>query len=447
MNHNQQLTNDFPAMHLVRTGRLVRLFGRVTFIALLFSIIGMLFVPWRQTAPGYGEVVALDPQQRAQSVVSQIKGVISYVKPGIREGIAVEEGDVLLRLEPLASEAVNNINTQILTQQLKREASKASINQYEEAAKSQESAGQKEVESLSQDLKAANEKWEQSKKEIVVQKADLSDKQNKLRIAEEIATQGLISKEDLFSARQVYEAQYNKVLQAESKEQETYASLQSLENEIESKKQVIDVKNRTARSKVLDEMGKLQSIEKELIDLKAKLNEYDRLDVKAPRSGVIQKWSGLEGSDTVKEGDELFVIVPNATDMAVELKINGNDMPLVKEGDHVRLQFEGWPAIQFVGWPSVAVGTFGGKVNRIFPTDDGKGSFSLVVTPEASFDGETEWPDNRYLRQGVRANGWVLLRQVSLGYEIWRQLNGFPPVISSEEPKEKKESKIKLPKP
>lgn len=447
MNLNQQLTNDFPALHLVRTGRLVRLFGRVTFIALLFSVISMLFVPWRQTAPGYGEVVALDPQQRAQSVVSQIKGIISYVKPGLREGIAVEEGDVLLRLEPLASEAVNNLNTQILTQELKREASKASIIQYEEAAISQESAGRKEIESLEKDLKAANEKWEQSKKEIDIQKAELKDKENTLRINEDIATQGLISKEELFSSRQAQQAQYNKVLQAESKEQESYASLQSLENEIEAKKQVIDVKNRTARSKVLEEMGKLQSIEKELIDLKAKRNEYDRLDVKAPRSGVIQKWVGLEGSDTVKEGDELFVIVPNATDMAVELKINGNDMPLVKEGDHVRLQFEGWPAIQFVGWPSVAVGTFGGKVNRIFPTDDGKGSFSLVVTPEVSFDGETEWPDNRYLRQGVRANGWVLLRQVSLGYEIWRQLNGFPPVISSEEPKEKKESKIKLPKP
>jgi hypothetical protein len=92
------------------------------------------------------------------------------------------------------------------------------------------------------------------------------------------------------------------------------------------------------------------------------------------------------------------------------------------------------------------VGTFGGKVNRVFPTDDGKGNFRIVVTPETKDDGESSWPDDRYLRQGVRANGWVLLRQVPLGYEIWRQLNGFPPVVADEEPKAEKGSKVKLPK-
>jgi hypothetical protein len=64
-------------------------------------------------------------------------------------------------------------------------------------------------------------------------------------------------------------------------------------------------------------------------------------------------------------------------------------------------------------------------------------------------DGEVEWPSDRYLRQGVRANGWVMLNQVPLGYEIWRQLNGFPATISKDEPgKSGKDDKkkIKLPK-
>lgn len=145
------------------------------------------------------------------------------------------------------------------------------------------------------------------------------------------------------------------------------------------------------------------------------------------------------------ERDRLFVIVPRAAQLAVEMKVSGNDMPLISEGNLVRLQFEGWPAVQFVGWPSVAVGTFGGVVNRVYPTDDGMGSFRIVVTPDQG--NRDDWPDDRYLRQGVRANGWVLLRQVPLGYEIWRQLNGFPPVVAKDEPaKESKESKLKLPK-
>ena len=153
--------------------------------------------------------------------------------------------------------------------------------------------------------------------------------------------------------------------------------------------------------------------------------------------------------DTVKEGDQLFVIVPETSELAVELCVSGNDMPLIKEGDNVRLQFEGWPAVQFVGWPSVAVGTFGGKVNRVFPTDDAKGNFRVLVSPHKTTDTDSEWPDDRYLRQGVRANGWVLLKQVPLGYEVWRQLNGFPPTVADEQPKtnaKEKGSKVKLPK-
>jgi hypothetical protein len=126
----------------------------------------------------------------------------------------------------------------------------------------------------------------------------------------------------------------------------------------------------------------------------------------------------------------LFTIVPDISEQAVELYVSGNDTPLVSLDDEVRLQFEGWPAIQFAGWPSVAVGTFGGRVASIDATDNGTGKFRVLVRPGM----EDDWPADRYLRQGVRANGWVMLNQVSLGYEIWRQLNGFPPVVAKGEP-------------
>ncbi|MFM9068837.1 MAG: hemolysin D, partial [Planctomycetota bacterium] len=61
-------------------------------------------------------------------------------------------------------------------------------------------------------------------------------------------------------------------------------------------------------------------------------------------------------------------------------------------------------------------------------------------------------PEAKLLRQGVRANGWVLLNEVSLGYEIWRQLNGFPAVYgdgdksSDGKDGDKDKKKVKLPK-
>ena len=100
--------------------------------------------------------------------------------------------------------------------------------------------------------------------------------------------------------------------------------------------------------------------------------------------------------------------------------------------------------MQLAGWPSVAVGTFGGQVAAIDASDDGKGHFRIQVRP----DDPAKWPNERYLRQGVRANGWVMLSQVRLGYEIWRQLNGFPPLPSAEAMKSAdKDDKTKVPLP
>ncbi|QEG41995.1 HlyD family secretion protein [Roseimaritima ulvae] len=445
--------DDFPSLQLVRTGRRVRQVGRLTFGVLVLSIIAMFLLPWRQTAKGTGTVVALNPQQRTQFVNSPSKGIVSYVAPGLREGSYVEANELLIRLTPLALDAVSQIDTQIIAIESKQEAAKSSLLVQQQAAELQKNSGQSMAKSLKQDYLASRKKWEQAKNEVTALQADLADKRNQLQIAERVSEQGLISREELFSKSQAVEAQMAKVIKAENAVDEAYASLLAKEEEIESKMQEIDIKNRTASQKVLEAMQKLNTIEKELLDLRTKRGELDRLEIRAPRAGYIQQWFGLEGSDSVKEGDRLFVIVPDADELAVEMKVNGNDMPLIQEGDAVRLQFEGWPAVQFVGWPSVAVGTFGGKVNRIFPTDDSLGNFRVVVTPDETIDGKNDWPDDRYLRQGVRANGWVLLSRVSIGYELWRQINGFPPVVADKPPaasptpaNKDKDGKLKLPK-
>jgi hypothetical protein len=120
-----------------------------------------------------------------------------------------------------------------------------------------------------------------------------------------------------------------------------------------------------------------------------------------------------------------LTLVPDTDDLAVELKVAGMDLPLVRVGQHVRVQFDGWPALQFSGWPQISVGSFAGEIAVIDPTDDGTGMFRVLVRPEA----DSDWPDEQWLRQGLRANGWIMMGTVSLGYEVWRQLNGFPPTI------------------
>ena len=443
------IESDFPALQLARTGRLVRFFGRLTFTLLSVSMIAMFLVPWRQTARGSGTVAALDPQERPQAVLSPSKGVIGYVKPGLREGSYVEEGDLLVKIVPFAVEGIQLFDSQIETVLAKQSAAEMTLTLANQAIDLQRLSGESLMLSLDESLLAAEEKWEQAKNEVESYSADLKDKLNKQSIAEQLYPRGIEPREQLVSKQQAARSAQAKLDQAENKVDQEQRNVASKREEIKSKRGEIDIKNQFAEQKANEARQKLETINKELIELKRKRGELDRNDIKAPRSGVIQQWFGVEGSDTIKEGDQLFVIVPKTTELAVELKVTGNDMPLIKEGDNVRLQFEGWPAVQFVGWPSVAVGTFGGKVNRVFPTDDGKGNFRVLVSPAKTRESDPDWPNDRYLRQGVRANGWVLLNEVPLGYEIWRQLNGFPPTVADPDPgkdKDKKGGKVKLPK-
>ena len=146
--------------------------------------------------------------------------------------------------------------------------------------------------------------------------------------------------------------------------------------------------------------------------------------VRAPRDGVILRVYAGDAATFVKAGDVVASFVPDNVDRAIELFIDGRDVALVRPGAKVRLQFEGWPVVQFSGWPSIAVGTFGGVVAVVDPSAQSNGRFRVLVTddPEA----EIPWPDQRFVRFGSTARGWVLLETVPVGYEIWRQLNNFP---------------------
>ncbi|MDO9140611.1 MAG: HlyD family efflux transporter periplasmic adaptor subunit, partial [Methylobacter sp.] len=153
--------------------------------------------------------------------------------------------------------------------------------------------------------------------------------------------------------------------------------------------------------------------------------------ITAPRDGHVLRLLVNPQSNVVRQGDPLLVLVPDPGIKAVELWVSGNDAVLITPGRHVRLQFEGWPAIQFAGWPEVAVGTFGGNVAFVDSTDDGQGKFRVLIVPNPD---DVPWPSARFLRQGVRVNGWILLNRVTMAYELWRQLNAFPPQMTQESP-------------
>jgi len=105
------------------------------------------------------------------------------------------------------------------------------------------------------------------------------------------------------------------------------------------------------------------------------------------------------------------------------------DVPLLQRGRIVRVEFDGWPALQFSGWPSVSVGTFGGRVANIDYVNSSNGKYRVQVVPDPS---EEPWPEQ--LRMGSGARGFIMLNDVPVWWEIWRQLNGFPPSLQTPTP-------------
>jgi multidrug resistance efflux pump len=158
-------------------------------------------------------------------------------------------------------------------------------------------------------------------------------------------------------------------------------------------------------------------------------NQYSNYEVRtgyrhvlAPQEGYITRAIQVGIGETIKEGAEIISILPGNAQLAVEMYVEPVDFPLMRIGNKVRFIFDGWPAIVFSGWPQITNGTFGGIVQAIdnFAGPDGRYRILVIEDPE-----EKPWPPA--LRIGSGADGIALLNDVPLWYEVWRQLNGFPP--------------------
>lgn len=175
--------------------------------------------------------------------------------------------------------------------------------------------------------------------------------------------------------------------------------------------------------KVEDLRAKLAAVRSKQAGAKIQVDRQQAQLVRAPRDGIVQQLLVGDIGTFVKEGDILMTFAPSDTREVVELFVDGNDVIFIDAGRRVRLEFEGWPAVQVSGWPSVARGFFDGVVYSVDAAPAPSGLYRILVMPAA--DG-TPWPPAPTIRLGAKTRGWVMMETVTIGYEIWRQLNDFP---------------------
>jgi biotin carboxyl carrier protein len=172
-------------------------------------------------------------------------------------------------------------------------------------------------------------------------------------------------------------------------------------------------------SKLAVELSKAQAT---LFKAETQFSRQSRQSVVAPRDGTVLRILRGAGNQVIKSGDPLLIFAPEVSSPAVELWVSGDDMRFTQQGQPVRIQFEGWPAVQVPGWPSVAIGTFSGKVLLVDHATLSNGKFRILVEPD-----ELGWPSTNFLRLNANSRGYVYLGQTFVAKELWRKLNNFPP--------------------
>lgn len=400
-----------------RKGRFARRLGLV----LLGGMSLMLLAPWRQTAVGTGRVLAYSPNERELEIQAPIQGRV--VRWHFQEGDRVQGDDIIVEL-------ADNDPQVIQRYEFERDAVRRRI----EAIDASIEALVGRVESLKQvkrlTLAAADARIQMARSRARAAELKWEAAQAKQRAAElqvermtTLADEGLESQRNReLAVRDVAEARAG-TLEARANLEAARADQAAEQAGREGSASDLDAKIASARDGLQAARAKRAGAEETLAKVERDLARQRSLVIRAPRAGMLTRVRAREQSAFVKQGERIAVLIPETDRRAVELSISGIDAPLIVAGEAVQLQFEGWPAIQLGGWPQAAVGTFTGEVAFVDAQATPTGRFRAVVVPTE----ESDWPAPEVLRQGNRANGWVLLKQVTLGYELWRRLNGFPP--------------------
>ena len=440
----------------VATPRMVRWLGRFLFLLFLATPFLLAFVPWQQTVMGRGTVVAYSPVERMQVITARVSGQVRTWH--VVEGSRVKLNDPLVDIEDNDPELAARLEAQKRFLADRLVAAEQEVEEQTAAAKAQEAAREAAVEAAKANRDAAKKAIEVAEQVRANAAFAQSFERSRSEMFEDLFTNptfgGLESKINRDEAQMRADRASTDTDKAVAEIQRAQATLLTQESLVLQADAAGMSAIAVARSNLRKSEQNLFTIQRELQQIDNQIERFKARLVVAPCDGVVYRVAAnvSQGGQYVKEGDELCTIVPDTNDRVVELFLDGIDAPLVlgfaeRTGQmpDVRLQFEGWPAIQFAAFPELSIGTFGGKVRQVDPAGGVTGKFRVLVQPEEMWPGEV-WPDQEFLRQGNQAVGWVFLNRVSLGFELWRRLNGFPPEMSpiKKGPEAPKPPKIKV---
>ncbi|MBI1307396.1 MAG: HlyD family efflux transporter periplasmic adaptor subunit [Bacteroidetes bacterium] len=435
-------TEKYKSFSFLSEHRKHRGMMRVLTIFLIALIIGLL-LPWTQNIRAKGKVTTLRPDQRPQTIHSIIAGRIE--KWFVREGDFVNKGDTILFISEIKDEYFDPQLLDRTGDQLK--SKEMSVDAYMEKVKAIDvridalvRTSELKIQQAKNYLKQARLKVQSDSVKLEASGTNLEIARKQFERTEALYKDGLKSKTELENKRMSLQKAEAERIEAENNLLSGRNSVINAEVELTSISAKFQDEIAKAESEKYSALSSMYDTEIAVTKLQ---NQYMNYSVRngmyyitAPQDGYVTKAMQSGIGETIKDGDPIVSIMPADYQLAVELYVRPIDLPLVQKGQKVRIQFDGWPAIVFSGWPNTSYGTYGGITFAIDNFISDNGMYRILVAPDPN---DHPWPSA--LRVGAGTNNMMLLKDVQVYYELWRQINGFPPDYYVAETSDKKEKK------
>ena len=397
---------------------------------LLFGILVLLlFMPWTQNIRAKGQVTTIYQDQRPQEINTIIGGRV--IKWHVNEGDFVKQGDTLLQLEEVK---VDYLDPNLLGRTREQlDEKKISVNYYQDKAGT---AGL-QIDAINQSLKLKLEQLDNKILQLEYKRradsADVIAAGNDLKIAsiqfnrqKSLYDSGLVSLTQLEQRNIQYQQASAKKISADNRLANTKQELIIVNIEKSALWQEFLEKTAKARGDQLQSLSEMAGGKAEIAKLQNLYSSYSIRNgmyiIRAPQSGQVTRVMKSGIGEFVKEGEIVGQIVPEKQKLLVEVYVRPVDLPLLQPGQKIRFLFDGFPAVVFSGWPKASTGTFGGLISSIDGSVSPNGKFRVLIKEDPE---DRPWP--KELKVGTGANAIALLNDVPLWYELWRNINGFPP--------------------
>jgi multidrug resistance efflux pump len=399
-------------------------------VSLLIITLLLIFLPWTQNIRSKGNITSIYQEQKPQKIYSPIAGKIS--KWWVREGDTVRAGDTLAKITEIKGEYLDPNLISRTQQQLT--AKQGSLRFYEQKVQATTDQIQNLRRSLTLKQNQVDNKIKQLQQKITGERAELDAAQNDYNLSKDqfernqkMYREGLISQTQYQQRNVAMQNSLAKKTTAENKVNQTLQEIANAQIELRGVDQEYSEKINKADGERFQSLSEVETNKGDIAKLENLVTNYTIRNgmyfIIAPQSGQIIKATKSGLGEIIKEGEDLLTIVPDNNNVAVEIFVRPVDLPLVHAGEEVRLIFDGYPVILFAGgWPNQSFGTFPGKIRAVENTINDEGLFRVIVEEDPK---GKRWP--KQLRIGSGAQGIALLNDVPVWYELWRNINGFPP--------------------